>query len=239
MTGPRFGAAIRALRRRRRLRQSDLATLAGTSQQSISRIERGHIEQVSVARLQRIGAALDARAEMTVWWRGGDLDRLLDARHAALQEATIARLRSLGWDTTAEVTYAEFRERGAIDVLAWFAPERVLLVIEIKTTLNSIEETHRRHDEKVRLAARIAASRFGWHARVVARVLVLPDESTARRRVAEHRGTFDSVLPIRGRDLAAWLRAPRGSAAGIWFLSPTHARSVRHESRSRICVRSS
>jgi hypothetical protein len=69
--------------------------------------------------------------------------------------------------------------------VAWHAPSATLHVVEVKTSLVSVEETLRRHDVKARLAARIVGDRFGWWPRNVARLLVLPDESTARRRVAD------------------------------------------------------
>lgn len=238
MDGQRFGAGIKALRRHRRWRQVDLSAVAGLSQQAVSRIERGHVAQTSVARLEKLAAAMEAQLLVRMVWRGGELDRITDARHAALAEATVARLRSVGWQTAVEVSYSEYGERGSIDVLAWFALARVLLVIEVKSTLTSLEETNRRHDQKVRLAGRIARARFGWHPTTVARILVLPNEATARRRVAKHVETFDSVLPVRGRALTQWLRDPTGTIAGIWFVSPTHRRSGSKADHTMVRVRS-
>ena len=91
-------------------------------------------------------------------------------------------------------------------------------MIEVKTELTSIEETLRRHDQKTRLASAIAEKRFGWQARSVGRLLVLPDESTARRRVRRYDGLLRRTYPLRGRALRAWLRGPSGAAAGVFFL---------------------
>jgi transcriptional regulator with XRE-family HTH domain len=227
MDSVRLGAVIRALRRRRRWRQRDLGRSARLSQQSVSRIERGRLEGVDLATIDRVAVALDARLDVRLAWRGGELDRLLDERHAALVEAVVGRLSALGWQTAVEVTYAEYAERGAIDVMAWFPARRALLVVEVKTMLASIEATHRRHDEKVRLAATIARKRFGYLPLTVSRLLVLPDDSTARRHVARHGGTFDSVLPGRGLELRRWLHDPVGSMRGVWFLAATHGGSGR------------
>jgi transcriptional regulator with XRE-family HTH domain len=188
----RLGGVIRALRRRRRWRQCDLGRAARLSQQSVSRIEGGRLKGVDLVTLDRLAVALDARLDVRFSWRGGELDRLLDERHAALVEAVVRRLAATGWELEVEVTYAEFGERGAIDVLGWFPARRALLVVEVKTMLASIEATHRRHDEKVRLAAAIARKRFGWSAITVSRLLVFPDDSSSRRHIARHRGTFDS-----------------------------------------------
>jgi hypothetical protein len=112
-------------------------------------------------------------------------------------------------------------------VVGWLPARRALLVVEVKTMLASIEATHRRHDEKVRLAAAIARKRFGWSASTVSRLLGLPDDSSSRRHVARHRGTFDSLLPHRGQEVRNWLRDPAGGLRGIWFLSPTHEAGAR------------
>lgn len=80
--------AIRTLRHKHRWRQMDLAVRAGVSRQVISRIERGQLASQSIRTLARLVEALDATADLTVCWHGEQLDRLLDAAHAALVEAT-------------------------------------------------------------------------------------------------------------------------------------------------------
>jgi hypothetical protein len=79
--------------------------------------------------MRRLFGALEARWEPTVSWRGGDLDRLLDARHARVVGIMVALLRRLGWQVEVEVTYSSFGERGSIDILAWWPPGRIALVV--------------------------------------------------------------------------------------------------------------
>jgi hypothetical protein len=111
----------------------------------------------------------------------------------------------------------------------------VLLVVEVKTSLNSIEETLRHHDAKVRLAAREGRERFGWEPVRVSRLLVLPDTSTARRRVDRVKDVLDHPYPLRGREATAWLRQPEAASTGmLMFLSPTPR--GRHE-RGPLAVR--
>jgi len=240
MNAVRLGLTVRALRRRRRWRQADLGSRSLASQQSISKIERGFAGEVSLRRIERVLAALDADLDVVVRWRGGSLDRVLDERHAVLVGAVTHVLGSGDWSLLVEVSYSEFGERGAIDLLAWRVADRTLVVVEVKTELTSIEATLRKHDEKVRLAPEIARRRFGGRApwRVL-RLLVLPDLGSSRRRVDEHAAVFDAAYPVRGRAVRAWLRpagesltargasAARISAAGaIMFLPFTPDRSV-------------
>ena len=142
----------------------------------------------------------------------------MDEGHAALVGRVALMLRELGWDVRLEVSFSVYGERGSIDVLAWHPVARVLLVVEVKTELVAVEETLRKHDQKARLGARIAAERFGWEARAVGRLLVLPSLSTPRRRVERHAAVMDVAYPLRSVSLRRWLEAPGGAAAGLLFL---------------------
>src|SRR5664279_1955224 len=114
---PRVGAALRALRRRRRWRQVDVATAANVSQPFISKLERGQIGDVNVDTLRSVAATVDASVVIDVRWQGGAIDRLLDERHASLLGATVDLLAPHGWATEVEVTYSHYGERGSIDIL--------------------------------------------------------------------------------------------------------------------------
>ena len=189
-----------------------------------------------IGRIRAVAQALDADVVLVVRWRGGELDRLLDEGHAFLLGRTAELLQSLGWQTRSEVSFSVYGERGSIDILAWHAPTRTLYVVEVKSELASVEETLRVHDAKLRLAPRIAAERFGWHAAATARLLVLPDLSTARRRVARHGAVLEGAYPLRGHTIRAWLIAPTplprsAAAGGLLFLSSTQ----RARRRKRSC----
>ena len=229
----RIGRVCRALRRRKGWRQVDLALRAGCHQTTISGIELGRASSLSVARLRSIFAALDARYEGLVLWRGGELDRLLDERHAALVDAATATFARAGWVVLPEVSFSVFGERGSIDLLAAHAATRTAAVCEMKTQIGSVEETLRRHDAKVRLAPGILRERLGWRPLRVVRLLVMPEAATLRRTVDRHRNSFDSVYPGTSRAVRALVARPgwepggptplggAGSllAGGIWFLS--------------------
>lgn len=208
---------MRAIRHRLRWRQEDLAGRAGVSQDMVSLIERGHIERARLATLRRVAHELDADLVLQVRWRGGDLDRLLDEGHAALIGQTTGLLKAMGWTVRPEVSYSVYGERGSIDLLAWHPSAQILLVVEVKTELVSVEATLRKHDEKARLAGRIAGDQLGWRTERVARLLVLPESSTTRRRVDRQAAVIDAAYPFRGIGIRQWLRNPREPIAGLLF----------------------
>ncbi|HEY5629798.1 MAG TPA: hypothetical protein VIR16_09835 [Candidatus Limnocylindrales bacterium] len=137
-------------------------------------------------------------------------------------DAVVRRLEALGWEVRPEVSFAVYGERGSIDVVAWHGPSRTLLVVEVKTELTTVEETLRRHDVKVRLAAGVVRERFGWQPARVARLLVLPVGTTPRRQVARHEAAMRSAYPLRGRVLRRWLGAPSGSVSGLAYVPATN-----------------
>jgi transcriptional regulator with XRE-family HTH domain len=228
MNDPRLGASYRALRRRRGWRQADLAGATRRSQQFVSKLECGHIGDVSIDELRSVASALDATLTVELRWHGGGLDRLLDERHAALLGSTVGLLTSLGWLTDVEATYSHYGERGSIDILAWHEASHSLLVVEIKSELVSVEATLRKLDEKVRLAAIVAAERWPGRHSGLGRVLVLPSTTTERRRVERHAAVLDAALPLRNDMLRSWLRRPAGPADGILFVADTTGRGAGH-----------
>ncbi len=219
----RTGRILRALRRRRGWTQAELATRCRVSQQSISLIERGHGSRLAAATLRRIFAALDARWEPIVSWRGGELDRLLDEDHAQLVAEVVRRLVALDWEVAVEVTYSEFGERGSVDVLGARRELFAMVVVEVKSDLTVMDATVRKTDEKDRIVrGSLGRERFGFRPTRVARLLVLPSSETARRRVRDASTILDTAFPSRGPAVRNWLRHPDGDLAGIMFVSDTN-----------------
>jgi len=219
----RIGRILRVLRRRLGLTQSQLAVRAGVSQQLISLIERGHGSTLSSRTLRRVFAAVDARWEPTVSWRGGELDRLLDEDHARLVAETVQRLTALGWEVAVEVTYSEYGERGSVDVLAARPELLAVAAAEIKSDITTLEGTVRKTDEKDRIVRRVLCQeRFGFRPRSVGRILVVPATETSRRRVRRSSAILDAAFPARGADVRGWLRTPRGDLSGLLFLPDTN-----------------
>ena len=223
MDAVRFGLSIRALRRRRRWRQADLAEQAGVSRTAISRVERGRADRLTVRALQAVAGALGARIECRLLWNGEALDRLLDESHAALVDIVIRWLRAAGWTTAPEVSFSVRGERGSIDVLAFHPTAATLLVVEVKSVVPDLQATFVTVDRKTRLASEIARER-GWRPARVGRLLVLREDWTARRRVAAHEATFAGAFPARGWAVRRWLRDPGvGADAAVAPGRPTPA----------------
>ena len=136
MDDQRLGALLRAIRIRRRLRQADVAAGTGVERSWVSRIERGHLRDVSTGRLRAIAGVLEVGLEIVPSWRGGEVSRVVNERHSRLHELFAAHLaRTPGWEFATEVSFSFWGERGVIDILAWHATRGVLLVIELKTEI--------------------------------------------------------------------------------------------------------
>ena len=60
-----------------------------------------------------------------------------------------------------ETSFNHYGDRGRIDVMAFHSPLRILLVIEIKTRIQDVQDTLGRLDIKKRIAPILARDR-GW-----------------------------------------------------------------------------
>jgi len=226
MDAQRLGAVLRVVRLRRGLRQRDLGRLAGVSDQTVSRIERGHLASLTFGTVEAVARALEVNVDHRAWSRAGDLERLVNARHSALVEDLVAVLAANGWACRPEVSFNAFGERGAVDVLAWRPSCRALLVIEVKTEIVDVGELLATLDRKRRLAVRIAAG-AGWSAPATVSVaLVVGLSRLNQRRVAAHAATLRAALPQDGRHLRAFIRRPASEVAVLGFWPIRHGRST-------------
>jgi hypothetical protein len=198
----------------------------------VARIEAGHGDLVTPRTLERVTRPLGARVNLWLDWNGEALDRLLDRAHAAIVEHVVQVLRRCGWETAVEVTFAIRGERGSIDVLAWHAATRVLLVIEVKSVVPDLQAMFLAFDRKVRLASTVARQ-YGWDPRAIAKVLVIGSTSTTRRRVAAHDAIFSTELPDRTVAVKHFLAAPSADVRlrGLWFVSTDRVANARHRVR--------
>ena len=218
MDDQRIGAALRAIRTRKGWRQVDLAGRAKVSRWIVLRIEQGRLASVPVGKLRAVAAALDARVDTVVRWHGGDLPRLLGARHSRLHEGMARFFGELPeWIVEPEVSFSIYGERGIIDVLAWHPTRRILLVIELKTEIVDVNEMLGTLDRKRRLATDIARDR-GWLPAAVATWLVIAPGRSNRRALVDHATVLRAKLPVDGRTMRAWLRSPEGPVDAMSFM---------------------
>jgi hypothetical protein len=180
---------------------------------------------VSVGRLGRVADALEANLDIRLRWNGEGLDRLLDQAHAGLVESVVRRLQATGWVADVEVSFSIRGERGSIDVLGYHEATGIVLVTEVKSVVPDSQATLAGVDRKARLAPEIARAR-GWTCRGVARLLVVGESTTSRRRIDALGATYRAAFPVAGRAVTRWLRRPDLPMAGLLFLPysrPTHA----------------
>ena len=226
MDDQRVGALIRVLRVRRGLRQVDVARLAGVSDQTVSRLERGHLESLSVSAIRRVARVLEARLDLGVWSRLGEIERFANARHAELVDLLIQSLVAFGWSPSPEVSFNVRGERGLVDIVAWHAPTRSFLLIEVKTEIVDVGELFGTFDRKRRLGPEIAV-RLGLDPLTVSAALVVADTHTNHRRIGDHAATFSAALPDSGHRFRAFIRRPSGVISALTYWPYRHPGSVR------------
>lgn len=225
----RFGSSIRTVRLRRGWRQVDLAVRSGVSRSAISRLERGHLDTLSIRAIRAVASCLDIRADLVARWRAGDLDRLLNARHSALYEAVARWFRSdhPEWVLAPEATFAIYSDRGIVDILAWHPGRQAVLIIELKTEISDVNELLGTLDRKRRVARQVAAERK-WPAGFVGAWLIVAAGRTNRRRIEAHAEMIRNALPAGTSGIRAWLRDPVGNIGAVssWAV-PARSRGSR------------
>jgi hypothetical protein len=189
---------------------------------------------ITVQSLERVAGVLGATLEIRAHWYGADLDRLIDARHAALQEEVARFLVEHGWQVRAEVSFSHYGDRGRIDLLARWPPSGLVLVIEVKSQIGDIQDTLGRLDTKQRLA-RVVAKELAWTVTAAVPVLVVADSTPARRTISAHAAFFGQFT-LRGRQAVAWLRHPVGTVPGglLWLAKGPDSRGVSTNHAKRV-----
>jgi hypothetical protein len=142
-----------------------------------------------------------------------------------------------GWTWRPEVSFSIYGERGVVDILAWHAGSRSLLIIELKTELVDPQDLVATMDRRVRLAARIASD-LGWVPRTVSAWVVLRDTRTNHRRVLRHSGLLRQAFPDDGHMVRGWLRRPTGRVSALSYWTDVRPETARrgpgHPKRVRV-----
>lgn len=211
-----FGARFRAVRVKRAWRQQDVAHHAGVHRTVISNIERGRLQSVSIGTILAVARALDLQVSLTARWHAGDLDRLVNGRHARLHES-VARWFAEelpDWVLEPEVSFSIYGERGVIDIVAWHPGLRALIVIELKTDIVDVNQLIGQMNQRRRLAREIARDR-GWDPLTISVWVIVANGRTNRARLAAHRTVLRNAFPLDGRSMQAWLRRPERAIAAL------------------------
>jgi transcriptional regulator with XRE-family HTH domain len=225
MDDVQVGSVIRAVRIRRGLRQSDVAALAGVSHATVSLVERGLVEGMTLRALRRVASATGVSLPLAPRWRGAELAKLIDEQHALLVGEVVARLTAMGWQVEPEHTFSWRGERGSIDVLGWLPSSRALLVVEVKTRVVDLQDLLSAIDRKRRLAP-LVSNVAGWRPTSIGVVLVLPADTWARNVLTRFEPLFRTALPARTLEVRSWLRAPTGGMRGVWLLPNSSSSST-------------
>jgi hypothetical protein len=122
----------------------------------VSRLERGRLDGMTVASVERVATGLGATVSLELRWHGEQLDRLMDASHAALEKTIARNLRAGGCVVEVEVSFSIYGDRGRCDAVAYHPPTGTLLIVEAKTRLGDLQELLGRLDVKTRLGPQIA-----------------------------------------------------------------------------------
>ena len=215
MSVEHVGSAFRAVRLRRNWTQAHLASRAKVSRWAVLQIENGHLAAVRFDVLERVAGALDGHLDLRFRWRGEELDRLLNQDHSAMHEQMAEFFaKRPEWIIAPEVTFAIYGERGVIDILAYHAATRRLLVIELKTLIVDVQQLLAVTDRYRRLAIQIARQR-GWDPVGVSVWIIVANTRTNRRRIAAHRTVLRTAYPVDGRGMHTWLEGPKGNVAAF------------------------
>ena len=236
MDDVRLGRTIRVARIRRGWRQQDLADVAHVSRATVSRMERGHLGSLPLDLIRAVCSALEIRLDLVPRWRGGDLDRMIGARHSSLHES-VARVIArdfTAWTMVPEVSFSIWGERGVIDLVMWHPGRRAMLLIELKTELVDANELLATFDRKRRLARQVAKER-GWDPQTISAWIIVAEARTNERRIAEHRTMLRGAYPADGRAMRRFLRDPTGSVAALslWSASASMGRCLAPTRRVR------
>jgi transcriptional regulator with XRE-family HTH domain len=220
MKPQRIGHILRAIRLHSRVSQQSVARKAGVSQSVYSRAENGDLGGMTFNSMERIASALGATLIVEIRYRGGLADRLVDAAHAALVELVVGVLDRAGWQVELEYGFNVFGERGSVDILAWHASTRTLLIVEVKSRFLDLQEMLVALARKLRLVPDVVRQERGWDPIHVARFVVTHASTENKSVIARHPALFSTALPARAVAIRSWLRSPNGPIAGVWLVSP-------------------
>jgi hypothetical protein len=223
-----LGAAVRAGRRRARLRQVDLGTQVGVGQSRISAVERGLGARLPLETWVAIGLALGQPIAVTLTRRYDPPGVLADAIHLDMQERVIGLLSRHGYRATFELPTRPVDPSRSADVGAVHPSARRVLVLECWNRFGDLGAAARSSARKVVEAGDHAAAVFGVRPATVHLCWLIRPTAANRAIVRRYPGALRSRFPGSS---AAWARAINDGAeppteAGLVWLDLSLGRAV-------------
>ncbi len=201
--------------------RSDLAGRAGFRRWSSAGSSRAGVATVPVGKLPSVWRQRSMPASTVfVRWHGGDLPRLLGARHASDARG--------GWPGFFAIyRRLDRRARGVVLDLRRARHHRCPRLAPGPTDPprhRAEDRDRRRHemlgtlDRKRRLAIDIARDRGWWPAAVATWVVIATPGDRTDGPSSTTRTVLRAKLPVDGRTMRAWLRSPEGPVDAMSFM---------------------
>jgi transcriptional regulator with XRE-family HTH domain len=223
-----LGATITEIRSTIRWSQRELSRRTGVTQSTISRIERAILKDPPLATIAGLIDAMGGHLRIEVDPPFlGERRQQLDPAHSRMSGFVARRLETQRWSVATEVEVGGNRSRGWIDLLAFDARSRRVLVIEIKTQIHDLGRIDRTLGWYER-EAWAAARRLEWRPAIVTGCLMLLMTQQNDANVRQNRESLERLFPLRARMLSTLVNGmafatPRG-ARGIAMVDPRSRR---------------
>jgi transcriptional regulator with XRE-family HTH domain len=202
----KLGGEVRAMRRRRRWSQADLARRAGLGRGVVTRLERG-VGRLDLEVMERISIVLGVTLNVSL---GRDpREDVADAGHLAMQELVLKLGRATGFDRQLELATRPAESWRSIDVVLVSEARRAAIAIECWNTIGDVGAAARSSSRKLADLEQAAVGRWGEDARA-ALVWVVRDSLRNRGLVARYPEAFAARFPGSSR---AWVAALTSSGA--------------------------
>jgi len=215
----RLGELVRDARELVGWTQGELARRSRSSQAVISRLENGLADVLDVLLVERVLDALGMRSELHVEGRHlGDRRRQREPVHARMTGFLAGQLARRGFVPALEMEVGAGSVRGWIDLMAFRAADRALIVDETKGDLPDVGAFQRSLAFYER-EARAAANRLGWNPTRVVVLATMLDSATMAQRLMDNRELLTRAFPSPVERLLAWIDDPGAPAPFGWTLA--------------------
>lgn len=189
----RLGGELRAARRRRRLSQAAVGERCGLHQTTVSRIERGFGDRLSIATLQRVALAVGRPLRLQL--ERDVVGDPVDAGHLAIQEVLLRFARSAGFAGSFELPTRASDPRRSIDVALRDDRRRLLLVVEAWNTIDDIGAARRSFVRKLAEAEALAVAIGQGNRYRITGCWVVRSIARNRSLVARYPEVFAAAFP--------------------------------------------